>query len=102
MEQWQTILRVKGSAGTISLLARKREADLWEYYRSTNFSMSQQETVQERNIVHSFSEALSLLGQSWKYLTPEYIHPEFKQQCWAQLSKQSGMFDRINWRKACL
>jgi len=54
------------------------------------------------NVVHSFPDALALLGQSWKYLTPEYIHPEFKQQCWLHLSKQSGLFDKINWRKACL
>jgi len=98
MEQWQTILCVKGAAGTISLLARQRDSEQWEYYRTSSINTAQL----EQPIVHTFAEALSLLGQSWKYLTPEYIHPQFKQQCWSLLSKQSGMFDRVNWRRACL
>ncbi|GIP18579.1 hypothetical protein J40TS1_42210 [Paenibacillus montaniterrae] len=98
MEQWQTILRVKGAAGNISLLARQRGEGNWEFYRSHDLSEPQQEPI----IVHSFPEALSLLGQSWKYLSPEYIHPEFKQQVWRQLSGQGGLFNRSNWRKACL
>ncbi|MFC6333484.1 hypothetical protein ACFP56_12715 [Paenibacillus septentrionalis] len=97
MEHWQTVLIVKGAAGKMTLYARKQDQQ-WEFYRSSDGPSPPNELT----IVHSFPEALALLGQSWKYLTPQYIHPEFKQQCWSHLSKQSGMFDRINWRKACM
>lgn len=97
MDKWQPILRVKGAAGTILLLGHKVRDDQWAFCRASDNGLPLQQ-----NMVHSFSEALSLLGPSWKYLTPEYIHPQFKGQCWSLLAKQSGMFDRINWRKACL
>jgi|GEM_PF-923432 len=100
MEHWQTILVVKGAAGNMTLFARKQQQD-WEFCCSSSSPSYSTSTI-GMNVVHSFPDALALLGQSWKYLTPEYIHPEFKQQCWSHLSKQSGLFDKINWRKACL
>lgn len=98
MEQWQTILILKGAAGKIILFARQEEDGVWQYYRSNDSLQNQANPT----IVHSFQDALSLLGHSWKYLSPEYIHPAFKSQLWKNLSVQTGMFNRSNWRKACL
>lgn len=97
MEHWQTILIVKGTAGKITLFARQNEQQAWEFYRSNEaFDLS------SPTIVYSFNDALALLGQSWKYLHPEYIHPDFKQLCWTSLTQESGIFNRVNWRKACM
>ena len=98
MEQWQTILIVKGAAGKINLFARKEENGSWQFYRSNDTAAQNIDPT----IVNSFKDALSLLGQSWTYLTPEFIHPEFKNQFWTSISVEKGMFNRANWRKACM
>ena len=98
MEQWQPILVVKGAAGKINLFARKEENGSWQYCRSNDNVEHDANTT----IVFSFKDALSLLGQSWTYLTPEFIHPEFKSQFWTSISVEKGLFNRSHWRQACM
>ncbi len=97
-EQWQTIVILKGIAGKLTLFGQANRDGQWTFYHQ-----SDAQTVEVASTtVHSFDEALSLLGQSWKYLQPEYIHPQFKKALWDNLNAEKGLFNRTNWRRACM
>jgi len=97
-EQWQTILILKGIAGKLTLFGQTDPNGHWIFYHQNDAQLK--EATSEH--VHSFIEALSLLGQSWKYLQPEYIHPQFKKALWDNIHAEKGLFNRTTWRRACL
>jgi len=94
--QWQRILVLEGTAGQVILLGSYN-------HNQWNFKKEQDPLLAENPvIVNQFNQALQLLGQSWSFLTPLYVHPDFKAELWKEVKKARSLTQLTSWRKACI
>lgn len=95
--QWEQIVVLQGKAGQAVLLG-KYDQQQWFFKKEQDPHLPIKNPV----IVHHFHDALLLLGQSWSFLTPLYVHPQFKAQLWKEVKQTRSLTQLTSWRMACM
>ena len=95
--QWERILVLQGTAGQAILLG-KYEQQCWQFKKEQDPLLKAEHPV----VVKSFHDALLLLGQSWSFLSPVYVHPHFKSELWKEVKQTRSLTQLTSWRKACI
>jgi len=94
---WERILVLEGTAGQAVLLG-SYNSEKWAFKKEQDPLLFAENPV----IVHNFHDALHLLGQPWSFLTPLYVHPNFKSELWKEVKKTRSLTQLTSWRMACI
>lgn len=107
---WEEIIVLSGEGGRITLLGSKSLDGTWIFMKETNETaltdILDDEDLsalvrQKSKEVADWEQAIALLGRSWMRLRPRYIHPEFKQQIWSEVTSKDDDQDLRHWERLC-
>jgi hypothetical protein len=103
MNKREVIVSVLTEGGSITLCGC-REGETWLFARSTSESIDEESAFTKSDCVDSWNGALGLLDKyPWFKLTPEVVHPEFRELIWTaiqeRLKDDSESTER--WRAMC-
>jgi hypothetical protein len=108
---WEEIIVLGGEGGRVSILGSKTTDDTWIFTKETNESaladiLDDEDlsayVLQKSQEVTDWEQAISLLGRSWIRLQPLFVHPEFKQRIWRDVSSHVEANQLRYWEKLCL
>jgi hypothetical protein len=108
---WEEIVVLAGEGGRVTLLGARGMDGTWMFTKETNEAvladilededLSAHVRLQSK-IVKDWGEAMKLLGRSWIYLRPRYVHPEFRQLIWDEIRSREEVISLIHWERLCL
>ena len=100
IQAWERIVVLKGAAGYVTLLGQQDVEGRWQFKKEIDPLLADLSST--ITVTDSFKDGLALLGPSWKYLSPAYIHPDFKAVLWTYIKAEKGLYSLPAWRKACM
>jgi hypothetical protein len=109
---WEEIITLAGEGGRFTLFGSKNANGTWMMFRKeTNEALLadllDDEDLsgivhQKSGVVTNWTDAIALLGRSWMHLHPRFVHPEFKQLIWSEVSSSEASFSFRHWERLCL
>lgn len=96
-QQWERLIVLEGTAGHVTLLGKQHEQK-WFFKKEQDPLLK----IENPEIIENFHDALLLLGQSWSFLTPIYVHPQFKAELWKEVKQSRSLTQLTSWRMACI
>lgn len=109
-ERWEKILVLGAEGGKIVLLGQKNAEGTWIFTKEVDESVLAEIAGDEdltyfhpRGLtkVHSWEEAVKLIGRSLSILNPLYVHPEFKRMIWHEVSTKERARNLMKWERLC-
>lgn len=108
MQNWQTIIKVAGEGGSISLFGLQQADKRWIFSRHINemdYGIDDIDAISHSShVVHTWEGGLDLLNRfPWPHLRPITVHPDFERLIWEEvknhtIKRRSRLKD---WKKIC-
>jgi hypothetical protein len=109
---WEEIIILAGEGGSVTLLGSKNANGTWMMFRKETNEALLADLLDDEDlsglvhlqsaIITNWADAIALLGRSWIHLHPRFVHPEFKQLIWSEISSSEVSFSLRHWERLCL
>jgi hypothetical protein len=110
---WETILKLGGEGGSVTLYGRENSEGVWEFSRERNESTlvdflhkNEQKNLKgvlrtNSKIVRGWDHVIDLLPKYWVHLCALTVHPDFAKSIWELVWPHVDVHRLHSWAEAC-